>query len=416
MKEVFRQRSFRKLFFANLFSGFGQGMSMIGISWFLVSQTGSAHVLGTTMFVSAILLFFVGPYAGTLIDRYSRKKLLLAVNLIGFILLGACAAWGFYAPYGNWMIIGIFLVTSLILQVHYPTQSALVQESFSDRHYNGINSLLEIESQTASVLSGGAAGIILGKLGLPIVLLFDAVTYLFAFWLLSTMEYTFTLTQHVKENANKNWLQQLSQSWLFVKEKPGFVLFGVTALLPFVAVMAGNLLAPVYVNQTLHADVMIFSTQEMSYALGAVSAGFLIMQLIRKAGPVKAMVGNMLFFALVLGLIVALPYGWIFVLLSTFIGWGNASVRLIRQNIYMRIVPRQHMGRILSFFQSIGMLMRLLLLGLFTAILDYSGAGAGYFILAILVLIGAIGCLYAMRLLLPAELQNNRLSSNAVEE
>ena len=61
MKEVFFDRNVQKLFFANLFSGFGQGMTMIGISWHLVTETGSAKPLGTTMFVSAILMVLPGP-------------------------------------------------------------------------------------------------------------------------------------------------------------------------------------------------------------------------------------------------------------------------------------------------------------------------------------------------------------------
>lgn len=416
MREVFGQRSFRKLFFSNLFSGFGQGMSMIGISWYLVNQSGSAQVLGTTMFVSSIVFFFIGPYLGTLIDRFSRKLLLLLVNGLGFVVLGFCAVWGFSLPYENWMLILIYMVTLFINQIHYPTQSALVQESFTDRYYNDINSLLEIESQTASVLAGGVAGMILGQLGLPIVLLFDALTYLFAVGLMWTLEYRFTLVQNAKANAGKTWWTQLHDSWLFIRDRRGFLVFGITAMLPFVAVMVGNLLAPVWVNQTLHANVIIFSMHEMTYAIGAVAAGFLVMRMTRKFGPLAAMVGNMVVFALVSGLIVALPYGWMFVFLTTFHGWGNASVRLIRQNVYMRMVPKQHMGRVLSFFQSIGMLFRLILLGSFTLLIDFTGAGAGYLVLALLVILGAIGCFYSMRLILPSANAKPLLHPDTVEE
>jgi len=80
MREVFFDRDFQKLFLANLFSGFGQGMTMIGISWYLVTETGSAKQLGTTMFVSAVLMFLLGPYVGTLIDRFPRKMILLVEN------------------------------------------------------------------------------------------------------------------------------------------------------------------------------------------------------------------------------------------------------------------------------------------------------------------------------------------------
>ena len=61
--EIFRNRNFCRLFFSNLFSGFGQGMTMIGISWYLVESTGSASLLGSTMLLSSILTLLVGPYS-----------------------------------------------------------------------------------------------------------------------------------------------------------------------------------------------------------------------------------------------------------------------------------------------------------------------------------------------------------------
>lgn len=400
MREVFAFPAFRKLFFSNLFSGFGQGMTMIGISWHLVETTGSAQLLGSTMFVSACILFFVGPYIGTLIDRFSRKKMLLVENLIGFSVLGALALWGFWGEYAEWMLISIYLVTTFMFQIHYPTLSALVQESYEPRHYNSINSLMEIEGQTASVLSGGVAGILLQTYGLHIVLIINALTYLFAFGNLSTMPYSFTLTGEAKANQGVSWLGQLGQSWRYIREKRGFLIFGLSAFMPFIAVMATNLLKPVYVSQTLQADVTIYSLGEMSFALGAVAAGFLVMLVVHKWGDVQAMVGNILLFAAAIVAMVALPYGWALVAAYLFYGWCNASVRLIRQSLYMKIVPKHMMGRVMSFFNSFGMMMRLVLIGFFTLLIDYTGAGVGYLMLAGLLLLAALGVVSTMRFLL----------------
>ncbi|MGO0063730.1 MFS transporter [Brevibacillus fluminis] len=397
MKEVFGNRNFRKLFFANLFSGFGQGMSMIGISWYLVETTGSAQLLGSTMLISAVLMFFVGPYLGTLIDRFSRKNILLIENIVGFTVLIMLGVWGFFAPYGEWMLILIYMMTGLIFQVHYPAQSALVQEGFAAKHYNDINSLLEIESQTASVLAGGFAGIILSKMGLHYVLLFNALTYLFAYLQLARMAYTFTLAKQASSNAGVSWFSQFAQSWAFIRERKGFLLFGITAQLPFISVMAGNLLAPVFVNQTLKADVLVYSLSDMTYAVGAVAAGFLIMSIARRLGDYAAMTGMVFFFALIYFLIVAIPNGWAYITLFTFVGWSNAATRLIRQSVYMLAVPKHLMGRVLSFMNSLGMLMRLLLIGLFTWMLDLTGAAAGYLILGILLLVAGIGIMASMR-------------------
>ncbi|UYZ13851.1 MFS transporter [Brevibacillus sp. WF146] len=400
MREVFANRQFRKLFFSNLFSGFGQGMTMIGIAWHLVETTGSAELLGSTMFVSAVLMFVVGPYIGTLIDRFSRKRMLLAEHAIGFAVLAALAVWGFIGPYAEWMLIAVYLVTTLMFQIHYPAQSALVQEGFEPRHYNDINSLLEIEGQTASVLAGGMAGFLLEAYGLHVVLLINACTYLAACGLLSTMAYTFTLEREARNNRGVNWVGQLLQSWRYIREKRGFLLFGIAALMPFIAVMAGNLLKPVYVNQTLKADVTVFSLGETAYAIGAVAAGLLVSAVARKFGQLLAMVGSTLLFAFVMAVMVALPYGWALVGAYMIFGWCNASVRLIRQSLYMTVVPKPFMGRVMSFFNSIGMMMRLLLIGVFTWMIDRTGAGMGYLVLAGLLLLAAAGIVGTMRYLL----------------
>lgn len=58
------------------------------------------------------------------------------------------------------------------------------------------------------------------------------------------------------------------------------------------------------------------------------------------------------------------------------------------------------MGRVMSFFNSVGMMMRLVLIGWFTAMIDYTGASIGYLILAGLLLLAAVGVAATMRFLL----------------
>lgn len=398
--EVIGNRNFRKLFAANLFSGFGQGMTMIGISWYLVESTGSASLLGSTMLISAILALLVGPYSGTLIDRFSRKAILQLEQLGGFTVLALLAVWGFWGDYQEWMMILIYFATTFMFQIHEPTQAAFVQETFDPKHYNVINSLLEIENQTALVLSGAFAGLLLGKFGLHVVLLLNALTYLISLLMLSGIDYVFTLRKQASNTPRTSWTEQFHQSWLYVREKRGFLLFGVSALMPFIAVMLVNLLNPVFVSHSLGGDVRIYSLGEVTYSIGAVVAGTVAAWMSRKLGAFSYMVLNYVLMALALVLTVALPKGWVFVLLSAFLGWGNVSTRLIRQTIYMELIPNGLMGRVMHFLKSIGTLMRLLLLASFTVMIDAIGAAAGYIVLASLVGIAALGIGLSMRVLI----------------
>lgn len=155
---------------------------------------------------------------------------------------------------------------------------------------------------------------------------------------------------------------------------------------------AANLLNPIFVSQTIRADVDIYSLGEVSYSVGAVAAGFLFPFLTRKKmGVFSYMVSHYLLMAFAFVLTVTLPYGWIFVLLSTFLGGGNVSTRLVRQTLYMELLPNQFMGRIMSFFRSVGTLIRLAMLALLTFLHDSTGAGMGYLSLASLLVIAAIG-------------------------
>jgi len=398
--EIFRNRNFRRLFFSNLFSGFGQGMTMIGISWYLVESTGSASLLGSTMLLSSILTLLVGPYSGTLIDRYSRKTILQMEQLGGFVVLALLAVWGFWGSYHEWMLVLLYMATLFMFQIHEPAQAAFVQETFAPKHYKAINSSLEIENQTALVLAGGFAGIILGKFGLHVVLLFNALTYLIAFMMLSGIDYVFTLGKQTDKSPRTSWVEQFYQSWVYIRERRGFMIFGVSALVPFIAVMLANLLNPIFVSQVLREDVKIYSLGEVTYSIGAVAAGIMLAWFSRKLGAFSYMVLSYVFMAIVFVLTIAIPNGWVFVLLSAFIGWCNVSTRLIRQTLYMELLPNRFMGRVMSFFKSIGTLMRLLLLALFTVMLDSTGAQVGYVVLASFLIMAALGIFFSMRLLM----------------
>ncbi|MBG9776030.1 MFS transporter [Brevibacillus laterosporus] len=407
MGEVFANRNFRRLFLGNLFSGFGQGMTMIGIAWYMVQTTGTATLLGSTMFCSGLLMFLIGPYLGTLIDRYSRKKILLAENIVGFLVLFLLTIWGYFGEYTNGSLIVIYLVTTLIFQVHYPAQTALVQEQFEPKSYHAINSLLEIESQTSSVLAGGVAGFLLGLIGLQYVLFFNALTYLFAFLMVCRISYSFTLEKNISRNNHNSWVGQFMQSWHFVREKQGFFLFGIAVMIPFVAVMVTNFLGPVFVVQTLKEDVLIYSFGEVTYSIGAIIAGVYTYHVMKRLGEYASMIGNILIFALGFAGMIIFQVGWVYVAMYIIVGWANASTRLIRQSLYMKLIPKELMGRVMSFFTLVGLFMRLILIGLFTVITDTTGAVLGHIILIGLLLLGVLGIMRSLRPLLQESVERS---------
>ncbi|GIN37163.1 MFS transporter [Heyndrickxia oleronia] len=400
MGEVIKNSNFRKLFLSNLFSGVGQGMTMIGISWYMVELTGTARLLGSTMIISAILTLLIGPFAGTMIDRFSRKAILQFEQLAGFTVVLTVSVWGWLGTYSEWMMVFIYLSSIFIFYMHESAQSAFVQEIFEPKLYGSINSFLEIENQTALVLSGALAGILLEKFGLHVVLILNALAYLLAFLNLLGINYVSTSKEKLKLDTRNSWLSMFYESWRFIKRRRGLMIFGVAALIPFIAVMLVNLLNPIFVSHSLKADVKIYSLGEVTYSIGALISGICTTIITRKLSSSSYMVANYFMMIVALILTVTFPKAGIFLLCSALIGWCNVSTRLIRQNMYMELLPNHLIGRVLSFFKSIGTLLRLLLLALFTIIIDLNGVSVGYFILAGILSVATIGIFLSFRLLL----------------
>jgi MFS family permease len=400
MGEVIKNSNFRKLFLSNLFSGVGQGMTMIGISWYMIELTGTARLLGSTMIISAILTLLIGPFAGTMIDRFSRKAILQFEQLAGFTVLLTVSVWGWLGTYSEWMMVFIYLSSIFIFYMHESAQSAFVQEIFEPKLYGSINSFLEIENQTALVLSGALAGILLEKFGLHVVLILNTLGYLLAFLNLLGINYVSTSKEKLKLDTRNSWLSMFNESWRFIKRRRGLMIFGVAALIPFITVMLVNLLNPIFVSHSLKADVKIYSLGEVTYSIGALISGVCTTIITRKMSSSSYMVANYFMMIVALILTVTFPKAGIFLLCSALIGWCNVSTRLIRQNMYMELLPNHLIGRVLSFFKSIGTLLRLLLLALFTIIIDLNGVSVGYFILAGILSVATIGIFLSFRLLL----------------
>ena len=150
------------LFIANIISGFAQGISMVAIPWYFVKVVNRPEVFATAYLVITFLTLFWGLYAGTLIDRYSRKNIFILVNVICGVFIGSVAIYGLQTSYlPDLLVLLVFGITIFNYNVHYPNLYAFGQEITEKRNYGKLNSYIEVQGQVTSVLAGAFAAILL---------------------------------------------------------------------------------------------------------------------------------------------------------------------------------------------------------------------------------------------------------------
>ena len=112
--------------------------------------------------IITFLTFFWGLYAGTLIDRYSRKKIFIILNMICGIFIGSIALFGAHLPsFSDFLVVSVFAITIFNYNIHYPNLYALGQEITEQKYYGKLNSYIEVQGQVTSVLAGAFAAILL---------------------------------------------------------------------------------------------------------------------------------------------------------------------------------------------------------------------------------------------------------------
>lgn len=378
-------RSLFLLFTANAVSGFSQGLTMLAIPWYFAKQNQSSTFTIAYGFITLLVLFF-GLYAGTLVDKYSRKKNFLAINLICGTLIFSIATAGYYfQSLPPFFVIAVFGITLLNYNIHYPTLYAFAHEITAPAQYQKVNSWIEVVGQSTSILSGALAALLIdgvdtstGKLaGFAInanwhipqwdiweIFMLDAVTYFLAALLIAGIKYK---SVHVFNPELGSVLKRVKTGFTYLKANKPLLVFGLFSYAVFAALLVCiHSLLPIYVEKHLHEDGSVFATADLIYALGALGAGMFVGKVFGSNQTVQAIVlltalAAALFFWAFLSQQV-----WVIYVFCLLLGFSNAGIRVLRLTYFFQHIPNEIMGRVNSIFNMSNVLVRALFIFLFS--------------------------------------------------
>lgn len=358
---------------------------MLAIPWYFSDILNESSTFGIIYGLATCVTLFWGLYVGTLVDKYPRKKLFMVMNFSGALVIGSIAASGFYFGEVSTPLIGaVFCATLFIYNIHYPTLYAFGQEITEPKNYGKINSIIEIQGQSISVLSGAFAAILitgvnqkfLANLGLESwniriapwelheIFLLDACTYLLAFVFIALIKYI-----PVKEKVidQGNLWERLKQGASFLKKEKLLFYFGVCSYAIFAMLLVHiHQLMPIYVNKHLGASSAVYAGAEMFYAIGALCAGIGIRWVFKKTNTIKAVIIMMLLSIFVFELTAFSQHSAILIGVCFVLGLTNAGTRVVRITYLFNHIPNHIIGRTGSVFQTLNVLTRLTFITLFS--------------------------------------------------
>lgn len=385
-KSIWGARNIYLIIVTNAMSSIGTGIGMIATPWLIVKEGGGDKILGILAIITSIILFLIIPIIGTLIDRITRKKMMLSIRVffIFAIVLELGVNHYFNVPLIYILAVYYFL-SSLFYAINIPTRNAFFKELFSDYDFHKVNSIMEVENQIVSIIIGVLAVLLISNIDFNYFLILNIVCYFVAVYSLHLVKYKVAIGSTDQSISVSIIMSELLESSMHMLKRPVYSIIMISSVIPYVCVILFSYLYPVFLSDYLNKSGESFAIVEMIFAGGAASAGVLLPYLVKNTAYARAVLGFMVLFATGIILQAILPNYLATMILAALLGFGNSAVRIVRFSLMMDLTDHRFIGRVGAVLQSITMAIRAICFSLLTIIVTNVGVIAGLYFVAFLI-------------------------------
>ncbi|MGL4738449.1 MAG: MFS transporter [Cellulosilyticaceae bacterium] len=256
-----------KLFVASCISRFGDSIDAIAFSWMAYELTGSATWLALIMGVNALPSIIFQPFAGVLVERMSKKALMVWTDFGRGAVVFATAlllCFGYLTP---WLLLIFTFMNSTFESFRIPAGLAAYPEIISKEKYTLATSLSQSTSQICQLIGMGLAGIIIARIGTSGAIMIDALTFFASGIILSTLH----LAKPLRSTSSFSWAtytSELKEGFIYLKSRT--VIFAVS----LIGILMGVILVPLntfqvaYISESLGLDATALSVSSIALLLG----------------------------------------------------------------------------------------------------------------------------------------------------
>jgi DHA3 family macrolide efflux protein-like MFS transporter len=369
---LIRNRNFSLLWTGQLISLLGDRIHVIALGA-LVATRGTALEVGLTFAATAVPSVILGPLAGVLVDRWDRRRTMLACDVVRAVLV-------LLVPIAfeiNIVLVYVaaFLIATVTL-LFRPAKTAVIPAVAGDRDLIAANSAMAVPETAADLIGFPVAGLIVTALSsvLGAAFVLDAGTYVVSAVFIWAMIVPRQVEAFEERMTVGNVWREMGEGFGFLVREP--VLFSNTLLSTLAQVAVG---AEIVVSLLYAKDVVdrgstsfeqTYSLLLTSIAVGSVVAGLLVGAIGDRMA--KGMMVILGFVGMGLSLVaVGLTRDPILAIVAFFfVGAFNMVFIIPTITLFQERTPQRLMGRVVSSRQA-------LVFGSIAASMAISGWAAG---------------------------------------
>lgn len=346
-------RDFTLVWWGQMVSQVGDGVSKLALLWFVYSITGSP--LKTTMIglLQTLPPILFGPFIGVVVDRVPKKLLLIISDLIRAVVLGVIPC---LIPVEAFSIERLYLmvfVHAVASAVFGPALTAAIPSLVSRHEFTAANALLQTTTSIGIIVGPALSGVGIATMSSQDVLCVNAVSYVISAACFLFIRFPRAESIIIGEASLAGTFRDVLEGFHYVLRQQRIILMliGAASMYTF-ATSAFSTLFPVFGKKLLDLGPI-----EVGYLWSAFGVGLLLVSLglvSLSAWTLPRRIQLMALSSFISGLalmgLILTSNRLVAAALMVIIGMGAGTLTPVAWGVLQEIAPSSLLGRVLAIY------------------------------------------------------------------
>lgn len=341
-----RHRNYRLFIFGQIIATAGMWMQIIAQGWLVYQISNSELALGIVGSASAIPALIISPWGGVLVDRVSKRHLLLVTQSFSMLFALTLAALVFTDVVRVWHIVLLAVGVGIVNSFDNPARQAFVVEMVGHEDLPNAIALNSMTFNSGRIIGPAIGGVLLVTLGAGWCFLLNGLSIIAVLIALLSMNLP---VSNRKRDPNST-RQQLTSGLSYVRGEPNLRSLLLLALVFSTFGTSYATVLPAFVDKALGQDAGAFGTINALTGMGAVTAAFLIAQFGERMRRGLVLTVAILSFPLVLSIFAWNKNYGVALFLAYFLGLAFMFTFTLINTLLQTNVRDDLRGRVLSLY------------------------------------------------------------------
>jgi len=262
--------------FGQFVSMLGSGMTRFALTFWAWQETGEATALALVAFFSFAPAVVLSPIAGVIVDRVSRKLVMIASDLAAGLSTVALLILHLTGNLQIWHLMAAGFFAASFESFQFPAYSAAISTMVDKKHYARANAMLGLAGSASGIIAPMVAGFFFAFLGIDGIMVIDIVTFVFAIGVLLFVFIPNPTESEIGRASRRGFLSESMFGLRYIAGSRSLLgLQTVFFAINFVATFGFTVFAAMILART-GSDKIVLGSVQAAFGIGGVIGGILM--------------------------------------------------------------------------------------------------------------------------------------------